>query len=174
MKKVFSVKYLFFLLSLATIIIYFFNHKLAFGILLNSKAHLLETLSLVPPILIIIRLFQVWVPRKTFERTRGETSGLRGILMAILVGTVARGPLYAAFPLGVSLLDKGAILFNTAIFLCAWASIKIPMILFEIEFLGLDFAGLRLSLTLTSILLISFILNFILKEDYFHEKAKTP
>ncbi len=115
-------------------------------------------------------LFQVWVPLTTVEKIMGSSSGLRGILMAIFVGTAAMGPLYVAFPLGVSLLKKGASLFNTTIFLCVWASIKIPMILFEIKFLGADLAGLRLGLTLPSVLLISFILNVILKEDCLHEK----
>jgi uncharacterized membrane protein YraQ (UPF0718 family) len=90
--------------------------------------------------------------------------------MAIFVGTAAMGPLYAAFPLGVSLLEKGASLFNTAIFLCVWASIKIPMILFEIKFLGADFAFLRLALTIPSILAISSLLNLILKRSLSHEK----
>lgn len=45
------------------------------------------------------------------------------------------------------------------------------MILFEIKFLGTDFAGLRLALTLTSIILINFLLNTILRRRGFYEKA---
>jgi len=164
MKRIFTTKNLALLLSLATIIVYLFNHQKAFSILLLAKGYLLEMLSVLPPILILIGLFQVWVPRQTVEKAMGSSSGLKGILMAILVGTVAMGPLYAAFPLGVSLLEKGASLFNVAVFLCVWASIKIPMILFEIKFLGLDFAGLRLVLTLPSIIIISFFLTLILEK----------
>ena len=83
------------------------------------------------------------------------------------------GPLYVAFPIGVSLLAKGASLFNVAIFLCVWASIKIPMILFEVKFLGAGFAGLRLALTLPGIVLISTFLNAILKGRNLHEKTET-
>lgn len=174
MKKIFSSKNLLLLLALATIIVSIFDCDKALSVILNSKTYLLEMLSVLPPILILIGLFQAWVPRKTVEKAMGSSSGLKGILMAIFTGTAAMGPLYAAFPLGVSLLEKGASLFNTAIFLCVWASIKIPMILFEIKFLGLDFAGLRLALTLPSILFISFILNMILKEDCLHERTETP
>jgi len=81
------------------------------------------------------------------------------------------GPLYVAFLLGRSLLRKGASLFNVSIFLCVWASIKIPMILFEIKFLGVDFAGLRLALTIPGIIAIGWILNFILKGDIRYETA---
>jgi uncharacterized membrane protein YraQ (UPF0718 family) len=173
MKKIFSSRNLLLLLALATIIVYVFNRQKAFSILLNSKTYLLEMLCVLPPILILIGLFQVWVPRKTVEKAMGSSSGLKGILMAIFVGTVAMGPLYAAFPLGVSLLEKGASLFNMAIFLCVWASIKIPMILFEIKFLGAEFAGLRLALTLPSIVLISYFLSGIMKGRNSHEKIKT-
>jgi len=172
MKKIFTSRNLLLLLGLATIIVYVFNRQKAFSILLNSKAYLMEMLSVLPPILILIGLFQVWVPRKTVERAMGRASGLKGILMAIFVGTAAMGPLYAAFPLGLSLMEKGASLFNMAIFLCIWASIKIPMILFEVKFLGAEFAGLRLALTLPSIIVISYFLNSILKGRNPHEKTK--
>jgi uncharacterized membrane protein YraQ (UPF0718 family) len=170
MKKLFSSKNLLFLLGLATVIVCVFDRRKAFSIILNSKAYLLEMLSVLPPILILIGLFQVWVPRKTVEKAMGRSSGLKGILMAIFVGTAAMGPLYVAFPIGVSLLAKGASLLNVAIFLCVWASVKIPMILFEVKFLGAGFAGLRLALTLPSIVIISYLLNAILKGKIPHEK----
>lgn len=172
MKKIFSSKNLLFLLGLATIVVYLFDRPKAISVLVNAKTYLLEMLSVLPPILILIGLFQVWVPRKTVEKAMGRSSGWKGILMAIFVGTAAMGPLYAAFPLGVSLLEKGASLFNTAIFLCVWASIKIPMILFEVKFLGAEFAGLRLALTLPSIVLISYFLNVIMKGRIPYEKTE--
>ncbi len=69
------------------------------------------------------------------------------------------GPLYVAFPVGLALLKKGASLFNLCVFLCVWASIKIPMILFEVKFLGAEFAILRLALTIPAIIIISGLLN---------------
>ncbi len=171
MKKFFSARNILILLALTNILVYFFAPAKALLILSNARTYLLEMLSVMPPILVLIGLFQVWVPRQTVERAMGSKSGLKGIMMAILVGTAAMGPLYAAFPLGVSLLEKGASLFNVAVFLCVWASVKIPMIFFEIKFLGPDFAGLRLALTLPSIILISFLLKTILKRRSFYEKT---
>jgi uncharacterized membrane-anchored protein YitT (DUF2179 family) len=79
------------------------------------------------------------------------------------------GPLYAAFPIGKSLLEKGASLYNVAVFLCVWASIKIPMILFEMKFLGAQFALLRLALTIPSILIISGLMKLVEARSVFHE-----
>jgi uncharacterized membrane-anchored protein YitT (DUF2179 family) len=80
-------------------------------------------------------------------------------VVSVLVGTAAMGPLYVAFPVGLALLKKGASLFNLCVFLCVWASIKIPMILFEVKFLGAEFAILRLALTIPAILIISGLLK---------------
>lgn len=171
MKRLFLARNILAAMALANVLIYFLEPAKAFSILSNAKTYLIEMLSILPPILVLIGLFQVWVPRDTVELMMGNQSGWKGILTAIFLGTAAMGPLYAAFPLGVSLLEKGATLFNVAVFLCVWASIKIPMILFEIKFLGTDFAGLRLALTLPSIILISFLLNTILRRRGFYEKA---
>jgi len=158
-------------LAAANIAIFFFNPEKALSVIFISKDYILEMLSILPPILILIGLFDVWVPKSFIEKAMGKASRLKGILFSILVGTAAMGPLYVAFPLSRSLLRKGASLFNVSIFLCVWASIKIPMILFEIKFLGADFAGLRMALTIPSIIVISWILNFILKGEIRYETA---
>jgi uncharacterized membrane protein YraQ (UPF0718 family) len=126
-------------------------------------------LSVLPPVLVLCGLFDAWVPKRTIERLMGDASGIKGTSIAFLLGTVAMGPLYAAFPIGKSLLNKGASLFNVAVFLCVWASIKIPMILFEIKFLGADFALLRLALTIPAILLISAMMKLVGTRTVIHE-----
>jgi uncharacterized membrane protein YraQ (UPF0718 family) len=108
---------------------------------------------------VLLGLFESWVPKTWVEKAMGRGSGTRGAVVSILVGTAAMGPLYVAFPVGLALLKKGASLFNLCVFLCAWASIKIPMILFEVKFLGAEFAILRLALTIPSIIIISGLLK---------------
>lgn len=159
-----------FALLVANIFVYFINPEKALAVLSTSKNYLLEMLSILPPILVLIGLLEVWVPKRVIEKAMGEASGLKGILFSLFVGTAGMGPLYAAFPIGTSLLRKGASLFNVTIFLCVWASIKIPMILFEIKFLGADFAGLRLALTIPSIIAIAWVLNTALRRSWRYEK----
>ncbi len=158
------------MLLLGNMFVYFLNPATALKIVSTSRNYLLEMLSILPPILILLGLFEVWVPKNVIERIMGRGSGLKGILASLVFGTAGMGPLYAGFPIGLSLLKKGASLFNVGIFLCVWASIKIPMILFEITFLGAGFAGLRLVLTIPSILAISWILSMILGRSYQIEK----
>ena len=146
-------------LAAATALVWAMRPDKAIAVLFVSKDYLLEMISILPPVLILCGLFDAWAPRRTIERLMGDASGIKGTSIAFLLGTAAMGPLYAAFPIGKSLLDKGASLYNVAVFLCVWASIKIPMILFEVKFLGAEFALLRLALTIPAILVISALLR---------------
>jgi uncharacterized membrane protein YraQ (UPF0718 family) len=146
-------------LAAATVLVWAMRPDKALAVLFVSKDYLAEMISILPPVLVLCGLFDAWVPKRTIERLMGDASGIKGTSIAFLLGTVAMGPLYAAFPIGKSLLDKGASLYNVAVFLCVWASIKIPMILFEVKFLGAEFALLRLALTIPAILVIGALLN---------------
>ena len=146
-------------LAAATMLVWAMRPDKALAVLFVSKDYLLEMISILPPVLVLCGLFDAWVPKRTVERLMGDASGIKGTSIAFLLGTVAMGPLYAAFPIGKSLLDKGASLYNVAVFLCVWASIKIPMILFEVKFLGAEFALLRLALTIPAIIVVGALLN---------------
>ncbi len=82
----------------------------------------------------------------------GKASGLKGIFIAALLGATPTGPLYVAFPLAAAMIDKGARILNIVVFLSAWACIKVPQEMIEIQFLGLKFMAARLVLT---VLLVS-------------------
>ena len=151
------------ILAAATALVYASRPEKALSVLFVSKDYLLEMISILPPILVLCGLFDAWVPKQTIERLMGETSGARGASIALLLGTVAMGPLYAAFPIGKSLLGKGASLYNVAVFLCVWASIKIPMILFEMKFFGKRFTFWRNSLSFVFALVIAFVMGVFLR-----------
>lgn len=126
---------------------------------------LVDVLVIVPSVLLLIGLFDAWVPKELVARNLGHGSGLRGVFLALLLGTGAAGPIYAAFPIGATLLAKGARPANVVIFLGAWATIKLPMLLMEGAFLGLRFALLRLALTLPGIMACGFLMERWLPGD---------
>lgn len=77
------------------------------------------------------------------------------------------GPLYGAFPVTYLLWKKGASIRNIFIYIGAFCTIKIPMITFEIGFLGWKFSILRTLLSLPIIILIAFIMEKYLKNRKF-------
>ncbi|MGD1821792.1 MAG: permease [Pleomorphochaeta sp.] len=131
----------------------------------NTESNLLEILSVIPPIFILLGLLDVWVDRETMIKYLGKGSKLKGFLIALLLGSVAAGPLYAAFPIALLMVKKRASLFNIFVFIGAWSTTKIPMLTFEMASLGLNFTLTRLCCSLIGITIIAFILNSFINEN---------
>lgn len=124
----------------------------------------LKQMSLVlPPIFLILGLLDVWVPKEVMIKFMGKGSGIKGVILAFIMGSFAAGPLYAAFPIAQVLLNKEASLLNVFIFLGAWSTTKIPMFLFETSSLGIGFSLSRLILNIPIILIIAHLTTKILK-----------
>lgn len=124
-----------------------------------------EMLLVIPPIFVLLGLLDVWVPRETMVRFLGEGSGIKGILIAILIGSAAAGPLYAAFPVAGIFLKKGAKFSNVVLFLGAWSTTKVPMVAFEVASLGPVFGFVRLGLSMVGIIIIALIMNAVMKKN---------
>ena len=124
-----------------------------------------EMLLVIPPIFVLLGLLDVWVPRETMVRFLGEGSGIKGALIAILIGSAAAGPLYAAFPVAAIFMKKGAKFSNVVLFLGAWSTTKIPMVAFEVASLGPKFGFVRLGLSLVGICIIALIMHFVMRKD---------
>jgi len=119
-------------------------------------------LLVLPPIFLLLGLLDVWVPKKALMKYMGPKSGLTGPLIAFVLGSVAAGPLYAAFPVSAILMKKGASFTNVLIFIGAWSTTKIPMFLFEMHALGTRFAVARLVIDIPGIILIAFALKAVI------------
>ena len=124
-----------------------------------SKNYFLELIMILPAIMIIIGLFSVWVPKEIVVKYMGKTSGIKGIFLAIALGMLPTGPLYIAFPMAAALLKKGAKISNIVIFISAWACIKLPQELMEVQFLGIEFTLLRLTLTIIFVIIMGIIIG---------------
>lgn len=139
--------------------------------LTNSRGFMVEVLLILPPVMVLMGLLDAWVPRQMVAAHLGRDAGWRGAGIAMLLGTTAAGPLYAAFPIALALGNKGARLANVVIFLGTWAAIKLPMLLIESNFLGLRFALLRLALTVPCVLAVGYLIEKLLPAGIVPETA---
>lgn len=165
-------KYLLFMLVVITdIFLWHYYPDRGMSAFTSAVDYLVEMLLFIPPIFALVGLLDVWVPRKIIEENVGPNSGVRGIVISILVATAAAGPLYAGFPVAYALMRKGCRMANVVIFLGTWATIKIPMLMMEIKFMGLPFALARLGLTLPTIILTGYLIEKVLQRQ---PRADTP
>ena len=153
---------LFMIVILINILLFFVKPQVSELSFTNSFHFFLEVLKILPPVMILMGLLDMWVPRETIESHLGAESGMRGSILAIFLGTAAAGPLFVAFPIAFSLKNKGVRTANLVIFLGSWATIKIPMLLMESCFISLRFAMMRLVITIPFILGMGYLMENIL------------
>ena len=125
----------------------------------NTWMYVREMLEILPAVFVLSALITGWVPPDVILQNFGTDSGIRGKLMSVVVGSLSAGPIYAAFPITQSLLRKGASLANVVIIISAWAVVKLPMLIVESRFLGVQFAAARYLLTVPAILLIGYFVD---------------
>jgi len=145
---------------------YYSDSKFGNSVTINFQRSFLEMMAYIPLIFILIGLFEVWVPRAIIEKHIGEESGFFGIVWVILFAMLQVGPLYGAFPVAYMIWKKGASVRNIFIYLGAFTTLKIPMLSFEIGFLGLKFTLLRTLLALPVFILIAFIMEKFFAKDF--------
>jgi uncharacterized membrane protein YraQ (UPF0718 family) len=126
-----------------------------------------EMISFLPLMFVLIGLFDVWFPRETVEKHIGQDSGIKGTFWVIMLAMLQAGPLYGAFPVAYLLWKKGASIRNIFIYLGAFATLKIPMLTFEIGFLGWKFSLLRTLFTLPVFIVIGYLMELYLKDKKF-------
>lgn len=131
----------------------------ALASLSNSLYYLKEMLIIMPVIFLLTVVIEALVPKDVIVRSFGEKSGIRGNILALILGSISAGPVYAAFPVSKMLLAKGASIGNIVIVLSAWAVVKLPMLANEARFLGVNFMIVRWILTVAAIFIMAFIVG---------------
>lgn len=129
----------------------------------NSVYYLVEMLMIMPVIFLLTIALEVLVSKDAIIKHMGEGSGFSGNTLALILGSISAGPIYAAFPLCKTLYQKGSSVANLVIVLSAWAVIKVPMLANESKFLGVDFMIMRWLLTVAAILVMGYSVQVILK-----------
>jgi hypothetical protein len=121
-----------------------------------------EVAIFLPAMFVLVGLFDVWVPRRIVERHVGTAAGPLAIVWMLLLGTLQAGPLYGAFPVALALYRKGASLRNVFIYLGAFSALKLPMLTFEVGFLGWRFSLVRTLVTVPVFVLLAYALERLL------------
>jgi len=132
----------------------------------NLTSFLVEMASVLPPMFLLVGLFEIWVPRKVIERYAGLRSGMRAVPWMILLATLQAGPLYVAFPVAIGLWRKGCAPRNVFIYLGAFSAMKIPMLTFEVAFLGWRFSLARTLISIPVFIILAIAMERLLPADF--------
>ncbi|PIT94821.1 hypothetical protein COT98_02070 [Candidatus Falkowbacteria bacterium CG10_big_fil_rev_8_21_14_0_10_39_9] len=127
----------------------------------------IEMITFIPFLFIIVGLFDVWFPKEKIEKHVGKDSGIKGIIMVVILAMLQVGPLYGAFPVAYILYKKGASIKNIFIYLGAFSTLKIPMLGIEIGYLGLNFTLVRTLVSLPLFIAVGYFMEWYLKNRNF-------
>jgi uncharacterized membrane protein YraQ (UPF0718 family) len=149
---------------IAAIMLLFFPDRLD-TVANESRVYFTEMMMILPAVIVIMGFFTVWISKDTIRKYLGKASGIKGIFLSIIFGALPTGPLYVAFPMAATFLKKGASISNVIVFLSAWACIKIPQEMVELQFLGLNFMASRLILTIVFVSLMGVAIEYMIERS---------
>ena len=165
MKSFLKRNYSLLIVCLGTGILLLFYPTIGQQTVASTFATLKNFILTIPPIFVCIGLLDVWIDKEHMLKAMGDTSGVKGILIAFLFGTITAVPLYALLPIAGLLLKKECRLLNVLIFICSCASIRIPLLLFEVSSLGWKFTTIRLACNIVIVLFIALFIEKIITMD---------
>ena len=113
-------------------------------------------------ILVIIGLMLAWLTPEQISRWVGSESGVPGVLLAALVGSVTLIPGFVAFPLAAALLQNGAGYMQIAAFISALMMVGIVTLPLEISFFGKKASLIRNLAAFVFSLLVAVVMGVLL------------
>lgn len=153
------------IMCLIIIILWFVRPSIGQKACISTFKTLKNFLLTIPPIFVCIGLLDVWVDKEHMIKAMGDNSGIKGILIAFTFGVITAVPIYALLPIAGILLKKECKLGNVLIFICSCASIRIPLVLFEVASLGWQFTVTRFLCNILIILLIAWGIERIIPSN---------
>ncbi len=108
---------------------------------------LLQTLPLLVLSFAVAGLAQALLPRDLVSRWVGSESGVRGLLIGTLAGTLTPGAPYVTFPVMAGLLKAGASVGTMVAFMVGWSLCSFSRLPLEVGIIGWRFTLIRVAST---------------------------
>jgi len=135
--------------------------------LLALKRGIILLLRMLPIFLCVVlfsSFIAIFLSPKTIQKYMGKQSGLKGVIIAALLGTIIVGPLWVLFPLFGTLLKKGARISVVGAMIGTFA-IKTPWIPYAASFLGWPFIIVTTILTFIYAVLEGLLMEKVLNGE---------
>lgn len=119
------------------------NRSIAVPALKKSVKSFTMLLPRMSFIFLLMGLILALMPPEVTSGMIGSESGIIGTILALIIGSIAIIPGFIAFPLGVTLVENGAGLSQTAGFIAALMGVGLMTLPLESKYFGKKFALYR-------------------------------
>ena len=114
---------------------------------LGLKSAMNMTVQILPLVIfafIVAGMIQTLVPHEFLSKWIGKESGIRGILIGTVAGSLVTGGPYVSLPIAAGLLRSGASVGTTVAFLTGWSLWAFARLPIEVSVMGWKFALIRI------------------------------
>lgn len=132
---------------------------------LGIKKGLKMFLGLLPTILnvlILVSVFLYLIPKETLIKLLGKDSGIIGVMIAAVLGSVSLIPAFVSYPLAAILLKSGVAYSVVAVFITTLMMVGILTLPLEIKYFGMKVSLIRNSLSFIGALIIGLVIGIFL------------
>lgn len=120
------------------------QHIAGIRIALNIMVEIIPLLILS---FIVAGMVEVLIPKEIISKWIGEGSGIRGILIGTVAGSLTPGGPYVSLPVATGLLRSGASVGTIVAFLTGWSLWAVSRLPMEVGILGWRFTLIRIAST---------------------------
>ncbi len=151
------------LFALVSLIVAFFvNKEKTKKSLKKAVGIFINILPMVLGIVMIMGLLMGLVPKEYISKLIGEKSGILGILITAVTGSILHIPSIIAFPLAGGLVERGASVTSVAVFITTLTMIGVVTLPLEIKELGKKMAFLRNGISFVIAIIIGLLIGAVL------------
>lgn len=144
--------------GLMLLVAFIYDKKKAKKAVLKGYKSFMKLLPSLLPIMLLMGIMLVMIDRELIRTLIGDETGIYGILLSSLIGSIAFMPSFLAFPFGKSLLDIGAGYPQVAAFVAGLMSVGLVSIAVEIKYFGKKFTILRNLLGYTVVIVFAVVI----------------
>jgi len=154
------MKILLSLTFIALILSFFADRKKTVSGIKKGFKMFLGILPMILNLLILVSIFLFLVPQETLIKLLGKGSGITGMLIAAILGSISLIPGFIAFPLASILLKSGVAYGVIAVFITTLMMVGILTLPLESKYFGMKTALMRNGFSFIGAIIIGLLIGW--------------
>ncbi len=152
-----------------TIFIYISDRDKGIQVILLFLKTCKSTIPILLLMFLLLSFLKFGMDMTKLQKSINKQDGVKSVIFAYFFGTLVSGPIYPGFALSKMLVQGGVRIRVIVIMLSVWATLKVPMLPYELKILGLKLCIIRWIVTGVVILIIGIVCEKI----YMHSAKGT-
>lgn len=125
-----------FVTLLVAILIFLIDHDKGIQVAVLFVNTCKSTIPILLLMFLLLSFLKFGMDTGKLQKNISKKNGIRNTIFAYLFGTLVSGPIYPGFALSKMLMQSGVKVKIVVIMLSVWATLKIPMLPYELKILG--------------------------------------